>query len=323
MTAFDITMVGEANIDLLLYGIEEELPLERELLADKMELQLGGSPAITAHNLASLGSRVGFVTPVATDLFSEYCQRQLQLAGVDLARRVPAPEGIGTGVTVFLQHKESRHAFTYDGITKSLTYRDLDLDYLCSAKHFHFASYFLQEGLRKDVPKLLATLKDAGLTISMDTNDDPSGQWTKEIFAALQYVDILMPNQREASALARESDWEKAAVQLLAYCPTLVVKLGRQGAALVTRERSHQIAPFQVNSIDAVGAGDSFNAGFLHAYVQGWPLERCVRFGNLSGAFSTTAVGGTTAFQDKDRMQSFLAKHEGFADTPWAHTPWQ
>jgi sugar/nucleoside kinase (ribokinase family) len=314
-------MVGEANIDLLLYGIEEEVPIERELLADKMELQLGGSPAITAHNLAALGSRVGFVTPVATDLFSDYCQQHLERAGVNLTRRVPAPAGVGTGVTVFLQHEESRHAFTYAGMTKSLTLRDLDLDYLSSARHFHLSSYFLQEGLRKDVPKLFSELKKAGLTISMDTNDDPSGQWTEEILEALPYVDVLLPNQREACALAREADWERATAKLLRYCPTLVVKQGRLGAVLVTKEVTLQVPPFAVDPIDAVGAGDSFNAGFLHGYAQGWSLERCARFGNLIGAFSTTAVGGTAAFRNRDQMQSFLAQHESFAHTPWAHTP--
>ena len=60
MPRFDGTIAGEVNLDLILYGVPEELPRERELLADRMMLTLGGSSVILAHNLAALGSRVGF-----------------------------------------------------------------------------------------------------------------------------------------------------------------------------------------------------------------------------------------------------------------------
>lgn len=57
LAQFDATMAGEITMDLLLYGLPEELPVERELVADHMALTLGGSAAITEHNLAVLGSR--------------------------------------------------------------------------------------------------------------------------------------------------------------------------------------------------------------------------------------------------------------------------
>ncbi len=71
MPQFDITIAGEINLDLILYGLPADLPLEQELLADGLELTLGSSSAITAHNLAALGSRVGFVTRVGTDQLGE------------------------------------------------------------------------------------------------------------------------------------------------------------------------------------------------------------------------------------------------------------
>src|SRR5580704_16630492 len=100
---FDITLVGEANIDLLLYGLPENLPPERELLADRMAMLLGGSPAITAHNLAALGSRVGFITASADDTFAQICLRDLESAGVDISRAIHAGDETGTGFTVLLQ----------------------------------------------------------------------------------------------------------------------------------------------------------------------------------------------------------------------------
>ena len=61
MADFDITIAGEVNLDLILYGLDEAIPLNREILASNFEMTLGSSSAILAHNLAVLGRRVGFV----------------------------------------------------------------------------------------------------------------------------------------------------------------------------------------------------------------------------------------------------------------------
>ena len=164
--------VGEFNLDLLLYGLPEDLPVERELLADRAEMVLGGSPAITAHNLATFGHRVGFISMAAKDAFASLCVRELEAAGVDLSR--PVDTESDTGVTILLQHDLVRHMLTYPGNTTHLRFDDLDLEYLASSRHFHLSSYFLQTSLKDDVPRLFALLKEAGLTISVDTNDDPS-----------------------------------------------------------------------------------------------------------------------------------------------------
>ena len=100
MAQFDVIIAGEANLDLLLYGLPEDLPLERELLADAMQFTLGGSSAITAHNLAALGCRVGFVSLAADDAFARMSLSELESGGVDLARTVRARPGLKTGVSV-------------------------------------------------------------------------------------------------------------------------------------------------------------------------------------------------------------------------------
>src|SRR5450432_874977 len=210
LARFDVTLAGEITMDLVMYGLPEDLPLERELLATGMALTLGGSSAITAHNLSLLGSRTGFIPQLGADPFTELCVKGLLDAGVDLAGAVAPKEGIGTGVTVLLQHEVSRRALTYSGAISGLRYEDLDLGYLASGRHFHLSSYFLQSGLREDVPRLLAEMRQAGLTTSLDTNDDPEDAWTGPIAETLAGVDILMPNEREACRLANEPVFEDA-----------------------------------------------------------------------------------------------------------------
>jgi sugar/nucleoside kinase (ribokinase family) len=309
MSRLDVALVGEVNLDLLLYGLPESLPPERELLASNMALLAGGSPAITAHNLSMLGSGVGLISANANDFPGLFCMHELARAGVDLSHSVATPPSVRTGVSVLLQHDTFRRSFTYPGSTACLKFADLDLDYLRSARHFHLSSYFLQRGLIDDVPRLLALLKEAGLSTSLDTNDDPTGTWSDSIAETLRYVDILMPNEREAQALAGEDDLDSALDRLSEMVPVVVVKRGARGAIAIDHHRRFSQAAVKVSTVDAVGAGDSFNAGFLHGYVHGWPIERCLQIGNLAGAYSTTQIGGTAAFQDRGLMEAFFSLH--------------
>jgi sugar/nucleoside kinase (ribokinase family) len=309
MTQFDVVLVGEFNLDLIFYGLPETLPTEHELLAGDMAMLLGGSTAITAHNLAALGSRVGLVAPTANDLLAGFCTGELVHGGVDLSHAVSAPVGLKTGVSVHLQHEALRRSFTYAGSTACLRFEDLDLDYLRNARHFHLSSFFLQRGLIDDVPRLLALLKEAGLSTSLDTNDDPTGTWAGPVAETLRYVDILMPNEREAMALSGKESVESAIAQLSRLVPVLVVKRGSLGAVVLDHGKRIERPAFNVTPVDAVGAGDSFNAGFLHGYLNNWAMERCLLSGNLAGAFSTTRIGGTSAFREKRLMEQFFEMH--------------
>jgi sugar/nucleoside kinase (ribokinase family) len=292
---FDVTIAGDCNLDLVLYGLPEDLPQERELLASGMAVQTGGSAAITACNLAALGNSVGFVCATADDAFAPLCLGPLLAAGVDTSASVRIPGG-ATGVTVLVQHEESRRMMTYAGVTQGLTRASLDMNYLARSRHFHMASYYLQQGLTPEIPALLAELKQQGLTISMDPNDDPEDRWDRAILDALRHVDVFLPNEREACRVAGVEDPEEAIAMLRERVPLLVVKRGALGATAYTRDARWETLAHPVRTVDAVGAGDSFNAGFLHGYMRQWPVDRCLRFAALAGAWSTTASGGTAAF---------------------------
>ena len=152
-------------------------------------------------------------------------------------------------------------------------------------------------------------MKEAGLTISLDTNDDPDDVWQGGLHDALRYVDVFLPNEREARKAAGASDLEIAVKKLAALVPVVVVKLGREGA-MAQRGADRFLSPaVRVEAVDAVGAGDSFDAGFLHQYVRGADLPACLSAGNLAGAFSTTRSGGTEAFRDAVYREQFLNEH--------------
>ena len=315
MPQFDVTIAGELNLDIILYGLPEELPFEQELLASDLTVTLGSSSAITAHNLAVLGTRVGFVTRLGEDALGTIALDRLRSTAVDLAR-ITRSATASTGLTVLLPHSRQRRILTYPGCMAEMTLAHLDVSYLSSSRHFHLSSYFLHRGLVAQIPELFQRLKAAGLTISMDTNDDPADRWEDGIQEALRWVDVLMPNEREACKLARTENVEAAIRKLSERVPLVVVKRGAIGAVAVGEGKEVSVPAIPVEVVDPIGAGDSFNAGFLHKYVQGAELEACLAYGNLAAACSTTRAGGTEAFRDPEHWKHFFAAHAGRVEFP-------
>ncbi len=306
MPRFDVTIAGELNLDLILYGLPDELPPERELLADRMMLTLGSSSAIVAHNLAALGSRVGFQSLIGDDSLGQIALDRLRECGVDVScvRRVHG--STTTGLTVILQRPAWRNILTYAGTIAEFSLKDIDFASLLDSRHFHMSSLYLQRALLPDVPELFRRVKAAGLTISLDTNDDPEDRWDGGLRNLLKYVDVFLPNTREATRITGTSDMETAVKQLAEMVPLVVAKLGNEGA-LAQRGAERFVSPaLRITAVDPVGAGDSFDAGFLHEYLRGSDLTTCLASGNRAGALSVTRPGGTEAFRDKEYRERFL-----------------
>jgi sugar/nucleoside kinase (ribokinase family) len=308
MPRFDVTIAGELNLDLILYGLPEQLEPERELLADRMTLTLGSSSAIVAHNLAALGSRVGFQSRIGNDPLGRISLERLQESGVDVSKVRVISGATTTGLTVILYHEQWRNILTYAGTIAELMWDDLDLHYLSDSRHFHFSSYYLQKSLRPRVAELFQYLKSKGLSVSLDTNDDPDDRWEGGLHDVLRHVDIFLPNEREACKAAGSEDLEDAVRSLSQLVSVVVVKRGRKGA-IAQRGSERFTAPSrEVVAVDPVGAGDSFDAGFLHEYIRGSDLQTCLSSGNLAGALSTTRPGGTEAFRDPEHRKKFLGR---------------
>jgi len=304
MPRFDVTVAGELNLDLILYGLPEQLPTEREFLANGLMVTLGSSSAILAHNLAALGARVAFSSLIGDDPLGQIALQRLDAAGVDVSH-VKKASGRTTGLTVILQHEGRRRILTYPGTMADMSRADLDFEFLKSARHFHLSSFFLQPKFRSDVAALFREMKSEGLSTSFDTNDDPQDRWDG-VFEVLPHVDVFLPNEREALRLTGATNVQAAVNELAKLVPVLAVKLGAQGALARRGKDEFRCPAAKVTPVDPVGAGDSFDAGFLYQYVKGADLNACLRYGNLAGALSTTMPGGTEAFRDRSRVEQFF-----------------
>jgi sugar/nucleoside kinase (ribokinase family) len=301
----DIAVVGDLNVDLVLTGLAD-LPAYRELRQSTgMRFALGGSSGIFACNAARLGPSVGFVGKVGEDEFGAFLRRRLAAAGVDTSRLKADPSG-ATGICVSMSFPEDYAMVSYPGIRRSFSLADVDLDYVCSARHLHVSGYYLMPAFQPGAAELFRRAKQAGLTTSLDPDHDSSGCWDGGIRDVLPYVDFFLPNDHEALSIAHAAEIPAAADRLRSLAATTVIKRGAEGALAITRNGTISAPPFPVTPIDTTGAGDSFDAGFLAAFLRGAPLEECLRWGNACGALSTLALGGTEGFPTPAEVAEFL-----------------
>jgi sugar/nucleoside kinase (ribokinase family) len=284
------------------------MPLERELLASGFRVTLGSSSAILAHNLAALGVSVGFTTLLGDDALGSIALQRLAEKGVDLSSVKRVSGGTSTGVTILLIHDGKRHILTYPGTMSEMAASDLDMNYLASARHFHVSSLFLQKALQPDLPRICRQLKAEGLTLSLDTNDDPDDRWGGALDELLGIVDIFLPNDDEACRITGKKDAESAIETLAKRVPIVAVKCGKRGSLVQVGSQRWALAAQPVTPVDTIGAGDSFNSGFLAAFLRGETPDACAAFGNRTAALSTLRSGGTESFRDPILMQDFLSQ---------------
>ncbi len=310
---YDIIALGELNVDLILNGIAGELEIGKEKFAEHMTLTLGSSTAIFAANAAALGARVGFAGMVGKDSFGDLVMTSLQAKHVDTKYVIQSTEH-ATGATIVLNYGEDRANVTYQGAMDCLSLADIDQTLFAETKHIHISSIFMQSGLRKDILPILRLAKEHGVTTSLDTQWDPAETWDLDYAEILPLITIFMPNKTELTLLTHSETLEEAIEKIRPYINVCVVKQGSKGSLLLTKDGFEKQLPPYLNTevVDAIGAGDSFNSGFISQFVQGKSLEACQNYGNMTGAMNTTAAGGTAAFTTKEDVEKRAAERFGF-----------
>lgn len=292
---FDVAVVGEINVDLILQGnVEPEFGQVEKIVADG-RLNVGSSAVIFACGAARLGLKTAFIGVAGQDTFGRYMISEMQARGIDTSGII-LKSGLNTGISVILARQDDRAILTYPGSITELELSDIDFSMIASSRHLHLASYFLLERLHPDVPALLNKAHQLGCSISMDTNYDPHARWNSDLTNVLRQVDIFMPNQMELLAITREKDLLKAIEIINQQGPAVTVKLGQVGAVAkspagdLIRQKA-----LRVEVVDTVGAGDSFDAGFIYGYLNGMDWAQSLKLAAICGSLSTTQSGGVDA----------------------------
>lgn len=290
---YDILVAGEINPDLVLSSPDLEPRFDQhETLVDSADLTIGSSCAIFACGVARLGLRVAIIGIVGKDLFGDFMLAEMQQRGVDISHVIVDPCS-ETGLSVILSRGHDRAILTHTGSIDALHARQVSDDLLIKSRHLHVASYFLQTALQPGLPELFLRAHSFGLTTSLDTNWDPAEQWTG-VQSLLGLTDIFLPNAAEAQAIAELPDTDAAALSLAQHAVIVAVKQGAQGALAAKDKQLIHSSSIPAKVVDTVGAGDSFDAGFLYAYLNHWSMGNALKLATACGAISTQSAGGTT-----------------------------
>lgn len=300
-----ILVVGEINVDLVFKNCQAAPEPGREVLAEDFVMTPGSSSMICAMGLARLGDAVRFHGKLGADSWGSYCLVALRDAGIDVASLQP-DRALRTGVSVSLSTPGDRSLVTYPGAIAALREADIDDALLRGVDHLHVSSFYLQSALRPHGRKLFARARAAGMTTSLDPGFDPQRHWGADLLDTLQEVDVFLPNEIELAAITG-CDRVADALRALDNGRTqTIVKRGSLGCAALVAGQLVEVAAFAVDPVDSTGAGDSFDAGFLHAWLAKATLRDSMRCGNACGSLSTRGIGGTTRQAHADEVRALL-----------------
>jgi ribokinase len=290
---YDILTFGDLCVDLIVTG-EDVVPQfgQFEKLVGNYELEMGGSCSIFACQAAKLGLRVGILGKVGDDDFGRLVLRRLVESGVDV-RHVKVDPALKTGLGIALCKGSDRAILTYPGSLNAIFPEDVSDDLLRSARHLHHGSFFLQTNLRPAIPSIFARAHSFGLTTSLDTNWDPAEKWNGALHDTLLLTDVFLPNEQEAGFISRTSNMDEAIriFQAMGVAIT-AIKQGEKGALVDAQGKRHTCVLPAIAGGDSIGAGDSFDAGFLAGWLRGLSLEGCLQIASHCGRQVAAQTGG-------------------------------
>jgi sugar/nucleoside kinase (ribokinase family) len=303
--SLDILVGGDLFIDLIMSGFASWPRPGTEAFARELHREVGGGAAIAACGLATLGSRVALFGMAGHD--GDWFAARLNQLGVLTSRLRFDPEE-PTAVSIAISTAGERTFLTYNGPNVRFPHmlsEEAASGGLAEVRHFHL-------NWAPDLATaagLFTAIRRQGCSISLDVGWHEDWLADPRSLALLPLVDIFFPNEVEAKRMTGEKDPTKMLRRMeSAGARRVALKLGADGAALLWDGAILQIKACPVTAIDTTGAGDCFNAGFLHFWLRGESPLTCLRAGNFCGGASTEHAGGVCGFPGPERVRLELAK---------------
>jgi sugar/nucleoside kinase (ribokinase family) len=282
----------------------------RLVLVDEMQLHTGGCAVNAATVLARLEIPVEVIGKVGRDPFGDFLCAQLAERGIG-SRGVSRDADVGTSATMVMVAPDGERRFVHFlGANARLMLDDVDLAWLSETQILHVAGSLVLPGLDGEpTVRLLKAAQSRGVTMFLDTVWDDTGQWMQLLGPALSYVDYFVPSLPEAQALTGLQAPDEVAQALLAQgVGTVALKMGADGCLVAAQDgRTLRAAAYQVEAVDATGAGDAFAAGFIAGVWHGWALEKTARFANAVGALCVTGLGAAGGVRSLAETRAFMA----------------
>jgi sugar/nucleoside kinase (ribokinase family) len=302
-----LVVFGEFFLDLVFYNLPRVPRMGEEVKTESFARFPGGGLATTALVAAGLGTPTSVITRIGRDAptspaWQKLVQSGITVEGCEVDAKLP------TAMTICAAFDGDRMMITHDPINRKLEKllaRDAVRRTIRTAKHLHLAC---APWPPRTWAKAVRKFRKQGLTISADIGWNPEVLESPQLPELLKGLKYVFPNEGEARAMTGEKSVEGAARKLARWTRIPVIKLGEYGCLAVCDGELLRVKSLRVRAVDATGAGDAFNGGFLHGALAGWPLEQCLRAGNVCGALATTRAGGSSAIPTRGELRNLMKK---------------
>ena len=300
MNPYDVLVIGRPTADLVFTGLPSWPAVGKEVWASDLTVAPGGAFNVVAA-LCRLGMRVGMIGTVGNDAWSRSSLEAMDVEGVtsDLIQRLDQPL---PSVSVAVTHVGDRGFVTYEP-------SDAESRIVCTGHALRVLrehdAQFLQCCLNVDLAAYARIARERGMRTVVDCGWDEHWLGGQEIRTLMPLADIVFTNAPEACCIAGVNDPVDALHRLAEIVPFVVVKRGADGASAAVDGREYHVRTAAVPVIDATGAGDCFNAGFLYGLSRGMPVEDCLGLGNICGGMAVQRAGG---FAGAPRLEELLTR---------------
>lgn len=312
---FDVLTIGRIGIDV--YPLQDGVGLEDVQTFGKY---LGGSATNVAIAAAQHGLKTAVITATGADPFGRYAHKELQRLGVD-DRYVSTVSGLNTPVTFceIFPPDDFPLYFYRAPVAPDLMLNNshLDLDAIANAKVYWSTVTGLSHDPSRTAHHTAWQARGRKPLTILDLDYRPmfwanAESATREVSKALEKVTVAVGNREECEIAVGETDPHRAADALLARGVELaIVKQGPKGVLAKTAHETVEVAPYPVNVINGLGAGDGFGGALCYGLLQDWPLERILRFANIAGAIVATRRECSTAMPSTAEVEAILEEVAG------------
>ncbi|GAA0741186.1 sugar kinase [Clostridium oceanicum] len=277
---------------------------------------IGGADSNVAIALSRLGYESAWFSKLGDDEFGRYIRNTIRGEGVDVSK-VKFTKDYSTGL-LFKERFDGEDPNVYyyrkHSAASTLTIDDLDLNYIKKAKIIHITGITpaLSKDTRDVVFKVLEVAKENGILISFDPNIRLK-LWDLEkakpvLLKIASMSDIIFPGIDEGKMLLESSDEKEIASKFIEMGAKIVaVKLGADGCFAADKNNNTYVKGYKIKStVDTVGAGDGFAAGFLSGILRKLSLFECGKLGNALGAMATLVKGDMEGYPYLNQLEAFM-----------------
>ncbi len=277
-----VFVLGDTNLDIICSV--DKIPGEgQEFNIDSIKFSIGGNGANFSVALGKLGINVYFFSVLGNDFSTEFLTGELWSSGVkpNLFRSDKM-----NGYSIVLVHKNGeRRILSNKGATEELRldlFKDDLLKKILKDDILFIPGLFHHKNLHNDLGDFLGTVKNRGVKIMFDLCFDKSNMWMETLQKYIPYVDFLFLNKTELHGVTKETDVNRGIKKLHeSGLEKIVLKMGKDGAAYFSKNKSFKENAQDIKCIDSLAAGDVFNAGWVYGFINGKDEKSCLKIGNF------------------------------------------